>query len=204
MAYINRKYIDSHWLTFAIRGVIAILFGWITLFHSNNSFPTIISLVGLFLICLCIIEFVNALHRTKTKSGWVVSIIVALFDATTALFLIFAPQIITWHLVILAIYTIVRGIAEIVIGFRTTIDPTDRFIWILTGVCGTIMGIVILNSGSLDINSFVRFFGAYLLIFGVSSLIYGFDNRHQKIEDKKARSEAAKKRKKTKKTSKKK
>ncbi len=203
MAHINRKYIDSHWLTFVIRGIVAVLFGWITLFHSNNSFPTIISIIGLFLISLCIIEFVNALHRTKNKSGWIVSIAVALFDAAAALLLIFAPGNLVWHLVIIAIYTIIRGIAEIVIGFRTTVDPTDRFIWILTGVCGTIMGIVILNSGSIDVNSFVRFFGAYLLIFGISSLIYGVDNRHQKLEDRKARSEAAKSRK-TKKSSKKK
>ena len=199
MAHINRKYIDSHWLTFVVRGVVSVLFGWITLFHSNSSFPTIISIVGLFLICLCIIEFVNALHRTKTKSGWVVSIVVALFDLITALLLIFAPESPTWHLVTIAAYTVVRGVAEIIIGFRTTVDPTDRFIWILTGICGTIMGIVILNSGSLDINSFVRFFGAYLLIFGVSSLIYGVDNRHQKLEDHYARSEAAKRKKATKK-----
>ncbi|MBR3368423.1 DUF308 domain-containing protein [Candidatus Saccharibacteria bacterium] len=203
MVHINRRYIDSHWLTFVIRGVVAVLFGWVTLFHSNNSFPTIVSIIGLFLISLCIIEFVNALHRTKTKTGWVISILVALFDATAALFLILAPGDLTWHLVTIALYTIIRGVAEIVIGFRTTVDPTDRFIWILTGVCGTIMGIVILNSGSIDINSFVRFFGAYLLIFGVSSLIYGVDNRHQKLEDKKARSESAKARK-TKKTAKKK
>lgn len=203
MAHINRKYIDSHWLTFVVRGVISVLFGWITLFHSNSSFPTIISIVGLFLICLCIIEFVNALHRTKTKSGWIVSIVVALFDLITALLLIFAPENLTWHLVTIAAYTIVRGVAEIVIGFRTTVDPTDRFIWILTGICGTIMGIVILNSGSLDINSFVRFFGAYLLIFGVSSLIYGVDNRHQKLEDHRARVEAAKHRKNQKTTKKK-
>ena len=203
MAHINRRYIDSHWLTFVVRGVISILFGWVTLFHSNNSFPTIISFIGLFLLCLCIVEFLNALHRTKTKSGWVISVVVALFDIITALFLIFAPDNLTWYLITIAAYTIVRGIAEIVIGFRTTVDPTDRFIWILTGVCGTIMGIVILNSGSLDANSFVRFFGAYLLIFGVSSLIYGVDNRHQKLEDHYARVEAAKHRK-SQKTSKKK
>lgn len=78
------------------------------------------------------------------------------------------------------------------IGFRTTVDPTDRFIWVLCGICGLVFGIVILNSGHLTNVDFVRFFGAYMMILGVSSLIYGAHNRTQVHEDREARIEAAK------------
>lgn len=87
-----------------------------------------------------------------------------------------------WHLTILATYTILRGIFEIVIGFNTTVDPTDRFIWLLCGVTGAIFGIVIFNSGHLPNIDYVRFFGAYMLILGVCSLIYGVANHVQKQE----------------------
>lgn len=107
-----------------------------------------------------------------------------------------------WQLSTLAAYTVIRGIFELVIGFRTTVDPTDRFIWVLTGIAGIIFGIVILNSGHLMNIDFVRFFGAYLFIFGVSSLIYGVHNRSQKLEDREARAEAAKAARKTKATKK--
>ena len=99
-------------------------------------------------------------------------------------------------------YTVIRGIFELVIGFRTTVDPTDRFIWVLCGVCGIVFGFVIFNSGHLANVDFIRFFGAYMMILGVSSLIYGIHNREQRIEDREARSLAAREAKKKKSTKK--
>lgn len=196
MAHINRKYIDSHWLIFCVKGIIAILFGWLALFNSGNSLPNVLSFVAVFLLCLSIVEFTNALHRAVKNNGWFVSVFVAMIDAIVALILLFTlEQNSAWHLIIIASYTLIRGISEIVIGFKTTVDPTDRFIWITCGVCGAIMGAVIFNSGALSSTFFVRFFGAYLLVLGISSLIYGAHNRNQKIEDHVARVEAAKARK---------
>ena len=77
-------------------------------------------------------------------------------------------------------------------------DPTDRFIRILAGACGCVIGVVILNAGGFEITTFIRFFGAFMLIVGVTSLIYGVHNRSQNIEDKVARKQAAKSRKKKK------
>lgn len=188
MSHINRKYIDSHWAIFVVRGVVALLFGWLALFSMRRSFDSLMALVGVFLLSLSIIEFVNALHRAHQKTGWAVSVTIAIVDAVVALALLFTlGQDTTWHLVILAIYTFLRGLFEIVSGFRTTVDPTDRFIWVLCGMCGAVMGIVIFNSGEF----FIRFFGAYLFALGVCSLIYGVHNRAQKIEDKEARVESA-------------
>ena len=188
MAHINRKYIDSHWLVFVVKGIVALLFGWLALFSMNRTFTFMVTLVGMFLLSLAVIEFVNAIYRAKTNSGWAISLFLALIDAIVAVTLLFTLKLdTTWHLVIIAAYTFLRGIGEIVDSFRTTTDPTDRFTWILGGMCGTIMGLVIFNSGEF----FIRFFGAYLIILGVCSLVYGVHNRAQKIEDKQARSESA-------------
>lgn len=197
MAHINRRYIDSHWLIFVFRGAISLLFGWIALFHSENSFQTIIFLTGIFLLSLSVTDFTNTIYRATKKTGWGVSVLAAIIDIIFALFLLFTiNDSTTWHRIIIAFYTFSRGVFEILIGFRTTIDPTDRFIWVSSGICGTVMGSVILNSDTLSSTIFIRFFGAYLLIFGISGLIYGVHNRSQKLEDKIARSEAIKKRRK--------
>jgi uncharacterized membrane protein HdeD (DUF308 family) len=188
MAHINRKYIDSHWLIFVIRGIIALLFGWIAMFSTKQDLRSLMSIIGVFLLSLSIIEFINALHRAYQKTGWAVSVSLAIVDAVVALSLLFTlTQDATWHLFVSASYTLLRGFFEIVSGFRTTIDPTDRFIWVLCGMCGAIMGIVIFSFSDL----FVRFFGAYLLVLGACSLIYGVHNRAQKLEDRAARRESA-------------
>ncbi len=188
MAHIKRSYIDSHWLIFIIKGIIAVLFGWYALFNIRSEFTELMSVIGIFLLSLSIIEFVNALYRARQKTGWAVSVGIAVADAIVGLALLFTlGQDATWQLVLLAAYTFIRGFCEIVSGFRTTIDPTDRFTWVFGGMCGAIMGLVIFNSGIY----FIRFFGAYLLILGVCSLVYGVHNRAQKLEDKEARIEAA-------------
>lgn len=193
MAHIKRKYIDSHWLVFIFQGAIALFFGCLTLFTSDESSTGLMPIIGILLLALAIVEFANSLHRSRQRQGWLVSTLVALFDAGVGLALLFVMnEGMVWHLSLLAAYTAIRGIFEIVIGFRTTIDPTDRFIWVLCGVCGIVFGFVIFNSGHLANVDFIRFFGAYMLILGVASLIYGIHNREQRIEDREARSIAAK------------
>lgn len=192
MAHIKRKYIDSHWLVFIFQGIIALLFGCLTLFTSDQSSTSLTPVIGVFLLALSIVEFANSVYRSYNRHGWVISTAIAIFDAIFGLLLLFtANETMTWHLVIIAAYTLLRGIFEVVIGFRTTVDPTDRFIWCLCGLCGLLFAIVIFNSGHLANVDFVRFFGAYMLILGVSSLIYSIHNREQQLEDRLARSEAA-------------
>lgn len=198
MAHIKRKYIDSHWLVFIFQGAIALFFGCLTLFTSSDTPTTLTPIIGIALLALAVVEFANSLHRSRNRQGWLIATLVALFDAAFGFTLIaITGQEMVWHLSLLAAYTTLRGIFELLIGFRTTVDPTDRFIWILTGIAGVIFGIVILNSGHLTNVDFVRFFGAYLFIFGVASLIYGVHNHSQKVEDREARIEAAKKARKT-------
>jgi len=193
MAHIKRKYIDSHWLVFMFQGAVALFFGCITLFTSSETSRSLIPLVGIFLLALAVIEFANSLYRSRRRDGWLVSTLIAFFDAGFGIALLFiADNDMVWHLSLIAAYTAIRGIFEILMGFRTTVDPTDRFIWIVCGTCGVIFGFVIFNSGHLQNIDFLRFFGAYMLILGVSSLDYGIHNREQGIEDREARSLAAK------------
>lgn len=193
MASIKRKYIDSHWLIFIFQGAIALLFGCLTLFAPNYNSSYLIPMIGISLIALAIVELANSTQRRYYRHGWLVSLLVAIFDAVAGILLLFmANQSIAWHLGIIAGYTALRGVFEIIVGFQTTVDPTDRFIWVLCGMCGAVFGFVIFNSGELASVDYIRFFGAYMLILGISSLIYGVHNRAQKIEDHEARSETAK------------
>ena len=193
MAHINRRYIDKHWFVFIIRGLMAATFGFMALFGVMTDFEIVISVVSVFLLLMGIVDSVSALYASVKKHGWINSVIDALIDIAAALMLLFfARNNIVNSLIIIAIYTIVSGLIDVFHGFLSTVDPTDRSIRVLTGVLGSVMGIVILNAGEFEIMTFIRFFGAYMLIVGVTSLIYGVHNRSQGIEDTIARSQALK------------
>lgn len=194
MAHINRRYIDKHWFVFIIRGLMAAIFGFLALFGVMTDFEIVISVVSVFLLLMGIVDSVSALYASVKKHGWINSVIDALIDIAAALMLLFfARNNVVSSLVIIAVYTIVSGLIDVFHGFLSTVDPTDRFIRVLTGVLGCVMGVVILNAGEFEIMTFIRFFGAYMLIVGVASMIYGVHNRSQNIEDKVARSQARKK-----------
>ena len=205
MAHINRRFIDKHWFIFIIRGVLAGIFGFIALFGSMADVENMIAIISLFLLFMGIIDSAGALYNSTKKHGWINSIIDAVIDVAAALLLLFLAQgNLVFGLMILSVYTVLSGVIDIFHGFLSTTDPTDRFIRILAGVCGCIMGAVIVNAGNFEVSTFIRFFGAYMLIVGVTSMIYGVHNRAQNIEDKIARKEARTKLpKKTKKSSRK-
>lgn len=196
MAKINRRYIDKHWLVFIVRGGLAGIFGLLALFAGMTSIENIIAVLSVFLLLMGITDSVSALYNSTKKHGWVNSIIDALVDVVAAVALLFfARGDLATNVIILSVYTIISGLIDIFHGFISTADPTDKFIRILAGVCGCVIGAVILNAGDFELTTFIRFFGAYMLIVSVTSLIYGVHNRAQNIEDKIARKQARNKKK---------
>ena len=198
MAHINRRYIDKHWFVFIFRGLLAAGFGFLALFGAMTNFEVVISMVSVFLLLMGIVDSVSALYASVKKHGWINSVIDALVDIMAALSLLFfAKNNVTTALIIISVYTVLSGLIDVFHGFLSTVDPTDRFIRILTGILGCVIGVVILNAGDFEIMTFVRFFGAYMLLVGVTSLIYGVHNRSQSVEDSVARSQALKGKKKS-------
>ncbi len=196
MAKINRRYIDKHWIVFLVRGALAGILGLIALFSGIVNIENIIAIVSIFLLLMGIIDSVSALYNSTKKHGWINSIIDALVDVIAAVALLFMNKDgLVASLIILSVYTIVSGLIDVFHGFISTVDPTDRFIRVLAGVSGCVIGAVILNAGNFEITTFIRFFGAYMLIVSTTSLIYGVHNRAQNIEDKIARKQYRKKRK---------
>ena len=193
MAKINRRYIDKHWLVFLIRGAMAAIFGCFALFKGPSDISNTVAVISVFLLFIGIVDSVSALYCSSKKHGWLNSVIDALVDVAAAvLLLFFAKNNLTTSLVIISVYTIVSGVIDILHGFISTVDPTDRFIRVLAGICGCVIGVVILNAGNFELTTFIRFFGSYMLIVGITSLIYGVHNRSQNIEDKIARKQARK------------
>lgn len=175
------KYIDSRWPVFAVQGVIALLFGWFVMFTGVTDVKALVVVVGVTLLGLGIVETANLFHRAHTRSTLGLSLAIALFEVGIALALLFTlDQNPAWHLTMVAIYTLVRGIFEILIGLRSVDDSTDRSIWVICGICGAIVSFAILNSGHFaNTATFVKFFGSYMMVFGLCNLIYGVHNRDQ-------------------------
>lgn len=190
----KRKYIDSHWLVFIVQGILALLFGWFITFTGITSATTLVVITSVVMLCFGIIELVNLIRRSHLQETWGLSLAIAVIEVVAGLTLLFTiGQNNAWHLTIIAVYTIARGVLEIFVGTKSIDDMTDKAIWTICGICGTILGFVILNSGRSHPTDFIRAFGIYMIIFGICSIIYGVHNRDQRFEYRSERSLLAKK-----------
>lgn len=194
MAHINRRFIDKHWFVFIIRGVLAGIFGFLLLFGGLTDLDSAIAMISLLLLTMGVVDSAGALYNASKKRGWINSLVDAIIDIAAALSLLFLAQgDLVATVIIIAVYVFVSGLVDIFHGFISTVDPTDRFIRIIAGVLGCVLGAVILNAGSFELMTFIRFFGVYMIIVGTTSMIYGVHNRSQDKEDKVARKEARRK-----------
>ena len=190
----KRKYIDSHWLVFVGQGVLALLFGWFTIFTGIASAPELVVITSIIILCLGIVELSNLIHRSRQRETWGLSLAIAVLEISAGLTLLLTSgQNLALHLTVIALYTIIRGILEVFVGTKSIDDLTDRAIWTICGMCGTILGFVILNSGRSQATDFIKAFGVYMITFGLCSLIYGIHNHDQRLEYRSERQRLAQK-----------
>lgn len=195
MSKANRRYIDKHWLIYLLRGGLALVFGLLLLFNGLDDVRLIGLPLGIFLLSMGAIDAVSAIYNSSQKGSWINSLIDSLIDVIAALALLFLGRdSLLASVVILAVYTLASGLVDVLHGFLSTADPTDRFIRLLIGIIGCVMGLVILNAGNFEKVEFFRFFGVYAMLVGTTSLIYGVHNRAQLGEARAALREMAQER----------
>ena len=176
----KKRYIESHWLIFGIQGIIAIVSGWFILFTEIADPSYLILLVGSVLLTIGVIELSNTIFRRRHQHAWGLALAIAIIEIAVATTLLLTANLsVAIHLSIIASYTITRGVFDTLIGLRSLTDTTDRFLWIITGIFGMVLGFVILNSGHLGIanTAFIDFFGTYLMVFGLANLVFSIHNK---------------------------
>ena len=193
-----RKYIESHWLIFALQGVVGLLFGWFVMFTNIDKVSTLVIIAGITLLMLGVIDLANLIYRKRRQQNWGLALVLGLLNFGIGLSLLLTKDLnVAWALSLLAAYTIFCGVFEILLGFKSLSDPTDRFMWIVCGICACILGFVVLNSGHFENpTTFIKFFGTYTMIYGITALIYAVHNKNELAEEKEERRLARERRKK--------
>ena len=197
----ERGYIDKHWMIFISRGVLAVLFGLMLIFNYNMGIDVLVMPICVFLLTMGAIDATNAVFNADKKRDWVNCVIDAVIDVLAAIVLLAAGQNdLMAEVMVLAVYTIASGVVDLCHAMLSNEDRTDRFIRLLIGVIGVVIGVVTLNAGKFEMMAFFRFFGTYILMVGITSLIYGVHNRDQGLtyqeelaEAREAKKEAAEK-----------
>ncbi len=66
----KRKYIESHWGVFFLKGVISLLAGFYMMFTKHQDVDFLIQVVGWTMLVLAIIEVINVAYRSRRQHNW--------------------------------------------------------------------------------------------------------------------------------------
>ncbi len=195
MSTTKRKFIESHWMTFAVKGAVSIIAGLCMMLTIKSDIGYLTNVIGWAMICLGCIEIINVVHRIRRNQNWSFPLALGAAEIAIAICVLFtvnpnlsAEQLIWLRIAMLSIYIIFASILTMLMGFRNFKNDTDRWIWVINGMLGCILGFVMLADNGLSTTTHIKLFGTYLLINGLSDLIFGI---HSKDEMKELHAERA-------------
>lgn len=196
----KRKYIESHWGVFVLKGIVSLFAGFYMMFTHRQDVNFLIQVVGWTMLALAIIEVVNVAHRSSRQRNWGFPLGLGVVEMAISVALLYTvnpnatlAELLPLRLSMLAAYVLVASIITVVMGFRSFDNLTDRFMWVVNGMLGCVLGFVIFNAGNISDVAHIMLFGTYLLINGLTDLFFGI---HSKDEMKELHAERSARRKK--------
>ena len=183
----KRKFIESHWLTFAIKGIISLIAGLCIMLSGRDSVSGLTWIVGMTMVGLAIIELTNCVHRKRRNHNIGFALFLGLLEMWIAIALLVAniPGIAENDLIVLRVsllsgYVLFASVVTIVMGFKGFDNMTDRFMWIVNGMLGCVLALVMFNGTSMLTH--LKLFGTYLMINGLTDLFFGIHSKDEMAE----------------------
>jgi uncharacterized membrane protein HdeD (DUF308 family) len=182
----RKKYIESHWLVFAVKGAIALVAGLLLTLTTKSDTSYLAKMVGYAMAGLGIIEIFNTINRKRLEHNWGMSLAIGIVEFIIAICMLFTLNTgmhegwnILTRISLLSFYMLAASVLSIAIGFTCFKDNTDKFMWIVEGMVGAILAFVALGGSGLSDTTHIKLFGTYLMVRGLTDLVFGIHSRDE-------------------------
>ena len=201
MSKTTKKFIESHWLTFALKGAISIVAGLCLMFAptGDNSISLLTQIAGWTMFGLAFIEVANVIYRQSRSHNWGFPLVLGIIELSIAIALLwtFNPgmpteDLVWMRIILLASYVLFASVVTIIMGFVSFSNMTDRFMWIVNGMLGAVVAFVMGPATKSGLGVHIQIFGTYLMINGITDLFFGVHSKDQILTEKAARKAARK------------
>ena len=182
----RKKYIESHWLVFAVKGAIALVAGLLLTLTTKSDTSYLAKMVGYAMAGLGIIEIFNTINRKRLEHNWGMSLAIGIVEFIIAICMLFTLNTgmhegwnILTRISLLSFYMLAASVLSIAIGFTCFKDNTDKFMWVVEGMVGAILAFVALGGSGLSDTTHIKLFGTYLMVRGMTDLVFGIHSRDE-------------------------
>jgi len=161
-----------HWWALALRGLLAVLFGILTLVSPGLTLFYLVLLFGAYAILEGIFNIISAIRApghhwpliVEGIIGIIAGVLTFMWPGITAVVLLY----------LIAFWAIFTGVLEITAGIRLRQHVTNEWMLILMGITSILFGALILISPGTGALAIALWIGVYALIFGVILIVLAF------------------------------
>ena len=164
-----------NWWTYALRGLIAIIFGVVALIRPGQTLQALVLVFGAFALLDGVLAAAAGIASATFFGRWWALLLEGLTGIAIGLLAFFSPAATALALVyFIAAWGLITGIFEIVTAIQLRREITGEWMMILGGLLSIGFGVVLFAFPVAGALSVVWLIGIYALVFGISEIIFAF------------------------------
>jgi uncharacterized membrane protein HdeD (DUF308 family) len=164
--------LSENWWVLALRGLLAVLFGFAALVLPLGTLEAVGRLFGVYAILEGALVVLIGMRGTQYRGaflsegafGIVAGLVALAWPGVTALVLLY----------IIAIWAILSGIAEIIAAVALRREIEGEWVLFLVGVLSVVLGVAMAVLPSVGVLSLIWLVGLYALAVGIAMIVLAF------------------------------
>jgi uncharacterized membrane protein HdeD (DUF308 family) len=162
------------WWLVLLRGILAILFGLFALFAPGTALLALVFVFGAYAILDGVTALALGIRNRKEDPHWVWHLVQGVVSVLAGVIAFVWPGVtVLAILFVIAFWSIVGGIAEIVESFMMRKRGGDGWGWVLAaGIVSVLFGIVLLVSPGAALITLLWLVGVWAIVFGVIIIVW--------------------------------
>lgn len=165
---------SKHWWAILIRGIVAIIFGFLAILATGFTLDLLLIFLGIYLLLDGLFAVVGSFMITDHKHWWTL-LIEGVVSIAFGIVIFAWPEIYLLVLIyIVALWAIITGIIEFLASIAATWAAPGKVFVGVTGVLSVILGILIFAYPGFSISAAIWLIGVYAIIIGLSLMIFSF------------------------------
>lgn len=166
------------WIWAVVRGALAIVFGIVALTSPITTAIVLAVVIGVFAVVDGVIDLIDAI-RHHGAPGVGLRVFLGVISLLFGLIILIWPgKTLGFLVVLIAIWSILIGVLQIVANVSIRKDAPGAWIWgAVSGAIGLIFGIVVLFNLGIGLVALIWLIGIWAIVFGLALIVLGLQVR---------------------------
>ena len=182
----------NNWDMFLVRGILAVLFGIVTLLMPGITLVVLVALFGAYALVDGVLLSILAFKNRKTDADWWLMLLAGLASIAAGVVTFVWPGLTAAGLFyVIVAWAIATGIFEVIYAIRFRNAIKEEGLLVLDGVLSVAFGILLMVQPTAGALAVVWMIGVYAIAYGVMLVVLAFRLRNLEVKVDTLRTSAA-------------